>query len=78
MDIENLNMYQRLRDFNIHAIVLDEIFANKKDLETLKSSWEDLRKDGLNDDEISESISKVILEELGDDFIQSISDFKEK
>jgi len=78
MDIENLNMYQRLRDFNIHAIVLDEIFANKKDLETLKSSWEELRKDGLNDDEISESISKVILEELGDDFIQSISDFKEK
>ena len=78
MDIENLNMYQRLRDFNIHAIVLDEIFANKKDLETLKSSWEDLRKDGLNDDEISESISKVILEELGNDFIQSISDFKEK
>lgn len=78
MDIENLNMYQRLRDFNIHAIVLDEIFANKKDLETLKTSWEELRKDGLNDDEISESISKVILEELGDDFIQSISDFKEK
>ena len=78
MDIENLNMYQRLRDFNIHAIVLDEIFANKKDLETLKTSWEELRKDGLNDDEISESISKVILDELGDDFIQSISDFKEK
>ena len=35
-------------------------------------------KDGLKNDEVAESIAKVMLEELGDDFIQSISDFNEK
>ena len=35
-------MYQRLRDFNVPAMVLDEIFANEKDLKTLEKSWKDL------------------------------------
>ncbi len=71
-------MYQRLRDFNVPAMVLDEIFSNEKDLKTLEKSWKDLVKDGLKNDEVAESIAKVMLEELGDDFIQSISDFNEK
>ncbi|MBT7525579.1 MAG: hypothetical protein HN653_07915 [Candidatus Marinimicrobia bacterium] len=71
-------MYQRLRDFNIPTIVLDEIFSNDDDLKTLEKSWKDLIKDGLNNDEVAESIGKVILDELGEEFIQSISDFKEK
>ena len=71
-------MYQRLRDFKVPAMVLDEIFANEKDLKTLEKSWKDLVKDGLKYDEVAESIAKVMLEELGDDFIQSISDFNEK
>ncbi|MBT5096968.1 MAG: hypothetical protein HOM22_04060 [Candidatus Marinimicrobia bacterium] len=78
MEIKNLNMYQRLRDFNIPTIVLDEIFSNDDDLKTLEKSWKDLIKDGLNNDEVAESIGKVILDELGEEFIQSISDFKEK
>ncbi|MBT5439873.1 MAG: hypothetical protein HOK88_00955 [Candidatus Marinimicrobia bacterium] len=71
-------MYQRLRDFNIPTIVLDEIFSNDDDLKTLEKSWKDLIKDGLNNDEVAESIGKVILDELGEEFIQSISDSKEK
>ena len=71
-------MYQRLRDFKVPAMVLDEIFANEEDLKTLEKSCKDLIKDGLKNDEVAESIAKVMLEELGEDFIQSISDFKEK
>tara|TARA_B100001758_G_scaffold80154_1_gene67930 strand:- start:574 stop:810 length:237 start_codon:yes stop_codon:yes gene_type:complete len=78
MEMKNINMYQRLRDFNVPAMVLDEIFSNEKDLKTLEKSWKDLVKDGLKNDEVAESIAKVMLEELGDDFIQSISDFNEK
>lgn len=62
-------MYQRLRDFKVPAIVLDEIFANKKDLETLEKSWQDLINDGLKNDEVAELIAKVMLEELGEEFI---------
>jgi|TARA_B110000438_G_scaffold263344_1_gene275236 hypothetical protein len=69
MEIKNINMYQRLRDFKVPAIVLDEIFANKKDLETLEKSWQDLINDGLKNDEVAESIAKVMLEELGEEFI---------
>lgn len=71
-------MYQHLRDFNVPSIVLDEIFANEEDLKTLEKSWKDLINDGLMSDEVAESIAKVILDELGADFIQSISDFNEK
>lgn len=72
MEIKNLNMYQRLRDFNVPSAVLDEIFSNESDLETLRQSWKLLKKEKLNDDQIAESIAKVILKELGEDFIQSL------
>ncbi len=72
MEIQNLNMYQRLRDFNVPAVVLDEIFANADDLSTMTESWQSLGKEGLNDDEVAESIAKVIIDELGDEFIQSL------
>ncbi|MDD9880377.1 MAG: hypothetical protein OXR70_05780 [Candidatus Marinimicrobia bacterium] len=74
MEIKTLNMYQRLRDFNVPSAVLDEIFANKDDLNTMTKSWKDLGKEGLRDDEVAESIAKVIIEELGDEFIQSLPD----
>ena len=72
MEIKNLNMYQRLRDFNVPSAVHDEIFSNESDLETLRQSWKLLKKEKLNDDQIAESIAKVILKELGEDFIQSL------
>ena len=72
------NIYQRLRDCNIPAAVLDEIFSDKKDLDTLSKSWKALEAEGLNGDEIAKEISKIIINELGDDFIQSLSNVDEK
>lgn len=68
----NLNIYQRLRDFNVPSAVLDEIFSNDEDLSTLVKSWNELRDEKLKDDQIAEAVSKIILKELGDDFIQSL------
>ena len=65
-------MFQRLRDFNVPAVVLDEIFSNKKDLKTMEKSLEELKSKGMQDDEIAEAISKIIIDELGDEFIQSL------
>ncbi len=65
-------MFQRLRDFNVPAVVLDEIFSNKKDLKTMEKSWEELKSKGMKDDEIAEAISKIIIDELGVEFIQSL------
>ena len=65
-------MFQGLRDFNVPAVVLDEIFSSKKDLKTMEKSWEELKSKGMKDDEIAEAISKIIIDELGDEFIQSL------
>ena len=78
MEMMYFNIYQRLRDCNIPAAVLDEIFSNKKDLDTLSKSWKALEAEGLNGDEIAEEISKIIINKLGDDFIQSLSNAVEK
>tara|TARA_B110000014_G_C19716245_1_gene374482 strand:+ start:242 stop:475 length:234 start_codon:yes stop_codon:yes gene_type:complete len=72
MKASNLNIYQRLRDFNVPSIVLDEIFSNDKDLKTLLKSWNELKDQKLKDDQIAEAISKIIIKELGDDFLQSL------
>tara|TARA_B100001105_G_scaffold34569_1_gene24237 strand:+ start:526 stop:762 length:237 start_codon:yes stop_codon:yes gene_type:complete len=78
MEMMCFNIYQHLRDCNIPAAVLDEIFSDKKDLDTLSKSWETLKAEGLNGDEIAKEISKIIINELGDDFIQSLSNADEK
>ena len=65
MEIEKLNIYNCLRDFNVPATVLDEIFANEQDLSILIDAWRDLRKTGLKHDEISEKVSKLIMDEIG-------------
>ena len=72
MKASNLNIYQRLRDFNVPSIVLDEIFSNDKDLKTLLKSWNELKDQKLKDDQIAEAISKIIIKELDDDFLQSL------
>tara|TARA_B100001142_G_C14331521_1_gene654306 strand:- start:2388 stop:2621 length:234 start_codon:yes stop_codon:yes gene_type:complete len=72
MKASNLNIYQRLRDFNVPSTVLDEIFSNNKDLKTLLKSWNELKDQKLKDDQIAEAISKIIIKELGDDFLQSL------
>ena len=65
-------MYQRLRDYNVPAAVLDEIFSNEKDLKTMEKSWTELKENGMKDDDIAAAISKIVIDELGDDFIQSL------
>ena len=72
MQQSNLNIYQRLRDFNVPAPVLDEIFSNDEDLKTLTKSWQELKDQSLKDDQIAEAVAEIILKELGDDFIQSL------
>lgn len=72
MQSSNLNIYQRLRDFEVPAPVLDEIFSNEKDLNTLVKSWDELKEQGLKDDQIAKAVAEIILNELGDDFLQSL------
>jgi len=67
MEIEKLNIYKRLRDFNVPATVLDDIFAEKQDLDILIKGWHDLQEAGLKDDEIAGKISGLILSEIGFD-----------
>jgi len=74
MEISILNMYQRLRDYHVPVQVLDEIFLDESDLKTLSDSWKYLEDSGLMGDEIAEEMSTVILDELGDDLVQSLSD----
>ena len=74
MEISILNMYQRLRDYHVPVQVLDEIFLDESDLKTLSDSWKVLEDSGLMGDEIAEEMSTVILDELGDDLVQSLSD----
>ena len=53
MEIEKLNIYKRLRDFNVPASVIDDIFANEQDLDVLIKGWYNLQESGLKDDEIA-------------------------
>ena len=67
MEIEKINIYNCLRDFNVPAAILDDIFAEKKDLDTLINSWRKLKATGLKHDEVAEKVSKLILSEVGID-----------
>ena len=67
MEIEKLNIYNCLRDFNVPAAILDEIFANEKDLEILIDGWRDLKSTGLKHDEIADKVSKLIISKIGFD-----------
>lgn len=67
MEIEKLNIYKRLRDFNVPASVLDDIFANEQDLDVLMKGWHNLQESGLKGDEIASKISELIFKEIGFD-----------
>lgn len=67
MEIEKLNIYKRLRDFNVQASVLDDIFANEQDLDVLIKGWHNLQESGFKDDEIARKISELIFKEIGYD-----------
>ena len=64
MDLIKLNMYQRLRDFQVPVEILDEIFTDEGDLEVLETNWKDLENNGMNGDEIAAEVAKMIFEQL--------------
>jgi len=64
MDLIKLNMYQRLRDFQVPIEILDEIFNDEGDLEVLETNWKDLENNGMNGDEIAAEVAKMIFEQL--------------
>ncbi len=70
MEFMKLNIYQRLRDFEVPAAVLDEIFANTDDLSVLKQSWEELESSGLAGDEIAREVADLIFKEMNVDDAQ--------
>jgi len=67
----------RIKDIRMHHL-LNPDEDDKKDLDTLSKSWKALEAKGSNGDEIAEEISKIIFNELGDDFIQSSPNLDEK
>ena len=67
MEIEKLNIYKRLRDFNVPASVIDDIFANEQDLDVLIKGWHNLQESRFKDDEIASKISELIFKEIGFD-----------
>ena len=67
MEIEKINIYNRLRDFNVPTSILDDIFANEQDLDVLIKGWHNLQESGLKDDDIANKISALIFKEIGFD-----------
>ena len=76
MDVQRLNIYERLRDFKVPSTVLDSIFADEKDLNILEEAFNALLNDGFREDEAAEEISKMIFKELNIDPDQSMTEEK--
>lgn len=70
MEVMKLNIYQRLRDFEVPAAVLDEIFVNTDDLSILEQSWQKLESSGLVGDEIARKVADLIFQEMNADDAQ--------
>ena len=64
MDVERINIYRRLRDFKVPATVLDNIFSSDKDSMVLIDAFRSLKKDGYQEDQAADEISKMIFKEL--------------
>ena len=76
MDVQRLNIYERLRDFKVPSSVLDDIFSNEEDLSVLENVFSALIDDGFSEDSAAEEISKMIFKELDIDPDQSLTDEK--
>ena len=76
MDVERLNIYERLRDFKVPSTVLDSIFGDEKDLNILEKAFNALIDDGFKEDDAAQEISKMIFKELDIEPDQSFDDEK--
>ena len=64
MELLRINIYERLRDFNVPSAILDEIFSDEEDLNKLLVAWQALKNDDFSDDEAAREISKIFFKEL--------------
>ncbi len=64
MELLKLNIYERLRELDVPATILDEIFSNEEDLNKLIIAWEALKKNDFSDDDTAQEISKIFIKEL--------------
>ncbi len=76
MDVQRLNIYERLRDFKVPSSILDEIFSEEKDLKILEDAYSALVDDGFREDDSAKEISKMVFKELDIDPDQSLTDEK--
>ena len=64
MDLLRINIYERLRDFNVPAAILDDIFSAEEDLNKLITAWQALKKDDFSDDETAKELANIFFKEL--------------
>ena len=76
MDVQRLNIYERLRDFKVPSSILDENFSEEKDLKILEDAYSTLVDDGFSEDDSAKEISKMVFKELNIDPDQSLTDEK--
>jgi len=76
MDVDRLNIYERLRDFKVPSSILDSIFSEEEDIKVLLVAFNALIDDGFNEDQAAQEISKMIFKELDIDPDQSSVDEK--
>lgn len=76
MDVDRLNIYERLRDFKVPSTVLDSIFTEEDDIIILEGAFNALINDGFKEDQAAQEISKMIFKELDIDPDQSSVDEK--
>ena len=67
MNLERINIYNRLRDHFIPSSVLDEIFSKEENVEILESAFNSLIDDGHNEDSAAKKISELVFKETGID-----------
>ena len=76
MEIERLNIYERLRDFKVPSTILDSIFSDESDAAILIGAFNALVDDGFKEDQAAEKISEMIFKELKINPNQSMEDEK--
>lgn len=76
MEIERLNIYERLRDFKVPSSILDNIFSDESDAAILIDAFKALVDDGFKEDQAAEKISEMIFKELKINPNQSMEDEK--
>ena len=76
MEIERLNIYERLRDFRVPSSILDSIFSDESDAAILIDAFKALVDDGFKEDQAAEKISEMIFKELKINPNQSMEDEK--